>query len=349
VRRAALGLSILVACSGAAEPPAGPPRPPADPDRAADRFLVAAGDIACAPGSRSTPTTCHHARTARLLDRGGPLAGAEAVLLLGDVQYEVGAAAEYGAFDATWGRAIRRSGLRILPVTGNHEYGTGDRAGGCDLVAGPRQACGFAGYFGPRTELLDDGDAQYAVTLDETAAHPLVVIALDVGACDVVPERCGADGPVVRFLRRSLADPATNPPAACTVVAWHQARWSELGHGDLEHVDPVWRALFDVTARQRPDLVLNGHDHLYERYPRLDERGRAAPDGIAQIVVGTGGREIAGAPSWFLSGLGELAAIDLTHFGVLRLAWDGVRPELRTGFVTEDGRSLDRARIRCRT
>jgi hypothetical protein len=216
-------------------------------------------------------------------------------------------------------------------------------------VAGPRHACGFAGYFAAHTELLADGDANHAVTFGRGDRRPLVVIAVDVGACDVVPERCGAGGPVVAFLRRTLADAADNPPAACTVVAWHQARWSELGHGDLEHVDAVWRTLFDAPRAQRPDLVLNGHDHLYERYPRLDERGRADPGGIPEVVVGTGGREIAGAPSWFLSGLGELAAIDLEHFGVLRLAWDGARPELRSAFVTEDGARLDPARHACRT
>jgi calcineurin-like phosphoesterase family protein len=354
VRRLGLVLMVLLlfACTGGegGRAPSAPdgPAPPLAAGR--PRFLVAAGDIACPPEEPVTATTCHHARTAALFERGGPLAGPEAVLLLGDVQYEVGAPGEYRSFDATWGRAIRGSGAMVLPVTGNHEYGVEDPAPpGCRLVAGSRHACGFAGYFAAHTDLLADGDADHAVTFGQDDRHPLVVIAVDVGACEVAPERCAAGGPVVAFLRRTLADASANPPRACTVVAWHQARWSELGHGDLEHVDAVWRALFDAPRAQRPDLVLNGHDHLYERYPRLDLRGRADPDGISQVVVGTGGREIAGAPSWFLSGLGELAAIDLEHFGVLHLAWDGARPELRSAFVTEDGERLDAARHACRT
>src|SRR3712207_8762215 len=47
--------------------------------------VVAIGDIACAPGSRVTTTTCRQGRTARLTKRIDP----KAVLALGDLQYEV--------------------------------------------------------------------------------------------------------------------------------------------------------------------------------------------------------------------------------------------------------------------
>jgi len=174
------------------------------------------------------------------------------------------------------------------------------------------------------------------------------VIVADVGACDMVPDRCAEDGPVVGFLRSVLADQARNPSAACTIVAFHQARWSELGHGNLDHIDAVWRALFATPARQRPDLVLNGHDHLYERYPRLDADGRPDPHGIPELVVGTGGREIMGGLAWLVPRFERLAAIDLSHFGVLRVAWDGERPRLTTSFVTEDGMIRDRVEHACR-
>jgi len=346
----------FAACRGDADDPggsgvirdrtAGPTSPPGSEPQ---RFLVAVGDIACPPGEPVTSTTCHQAGTAALLERGRPLADPVAALLLGDVQYETGTPDEYRSFDATWGRVLERTDAEILPVAGNHEYGTvGIAPPGCGLVAGEHHACGFAGYFAGRAEVLDDGDAQYAVTFDRAAAHPVVVVVLDVGACDVVPARCAEDGPVVGFLRRTLADPARNPPAACTVVAFHQARWSGFGHGDLQDLDAVWRALFGSARRQRPDLVLNGHDHVYQRYPRIDAEGRPDPDGIPELVVGTGGREIVGAPSWLVPRLAEIEAIDLSHFGVLRVAWDGDRPVLTTSFVTEAGDVRDRTEHACR-
>ena len=74
--------------------------------------LIAAGDIACAPGSSPTPTACHQDTTAALVTA-GPGARLTAALLLGDTQYESGRADEYASFDATWGRAIRAAGADV--------------------------------------------------------------------------------------------------------------------------------------------------------------------------------------------------------------------------------------------
>jgi hypothetical protein len=293
---------------------------------------------------------CHHGGTAALLERGGPLGGDDvvAVLLLGDTQYEQGTPEEYRSFDETWGRALARGRARVLPVTGDNEYlNEGVPPPGCDLVAGDRQACGFSAYFARFSDLLGDGDAQYVASFGVDDAHPLVVIALDVGRCEFVPEACGPEGPVVRYLSGVLADPLANPPEACTVVAWHQARWSEMGHGDLSFVDPVWRALFRTSPAQRPDLVLNGHDHAYQRFPPLGPNGEPDRTGIVEIVVGTGGRSIAGLP-WAIPTPGELEAIDASSFGVLRVDRDGDRAALTTSFVTEQGQARDRTVHRCR-
>ena len=40
------------------------------------------------------------------------------------------------------------------------------------------------------------------------------------------------------------------------------------------------------------DVILNGHDHDYERFALQDWNGQADPQGIRQIVVGTGGRSL---------------------------------------------------------
>jgi hypothetical protein len=48
----------------------------------------------------------------------------------------------------------------------------------------------------------------------------------------------------------------------------------------------VWRALYDANV----DVVINGHDHTYERFAPQDPDGRPDPSrGIRQFVVGTGG------------------------------------------------------------
>ena len=91
----------------------------ATPIRAgADPLLAAAGDIACAPGTATTTTTCQQQATADLVSSNAPTA----VAVLGDNQYQSGTYAEYtgtGAFGATWG-AFKSV---IHPALGNHEYG----------------------------------------------------------------------------------------------------------------------------------------------------------------------------------------------------------------------------------
>jgi len=315
-----------------------------------ERVLAAVGDIACAPGAEVTATRCHHAATAGLL--ADPAMGGDAlfgVVLLGDTQYDRGREAEYASFDDTWGDAIDRARIATLPATGNHEYADPDpMPPGCRLVAGAYHACGFERYFGaaPFTGTVTDGHGSYARLFGRGTPHPLVVIVLDVGRCEFVPDACAARGPVVSFLSAALADPAVNPPSACTVLAWHQARWSEYGHGDLPGIDPVWRAMF-VRGAVRPDLVLNGHDHLYARMPPRGPGGAVDDAGIVQVIAGAGGREVIGLP-FAGDPPGTTAFADTGRFGVVRVGWDPARGALSTAFVTEDGDTVDPKRLACR-
>lgn len=311
--------------------------------------LIAAGDIACAPGSSPTPTTCHQDTTAALVTAGP--AHLTAALLLGDTQYESGRTDEYASFDATWGRAIRAAGVDLLPVAGNHEWYDPDPPdSGCTLQHDGRNACGFESYFGvPALDgTMSDGAGNYVRIFAEQAAHPLVVIMIDAGVCEHDPTVCGVNGGATQFLTGALADPRVNPPSSCTLVAWHQARWSDVGHGSIGYVDPLWEALFGVPAAQRPDLVLNGHDHVYERMPPLASGGQPNAGGIPEIVAGAGGREIAGLP-YAGPALTRAAYIDLQHFGVLRLEYHPATADLATSFRTEGGAIVDPQHLPCRT
>ncbi len=54
-------------------------------------------------------------------------------------------------------------------------------------------------------------------------------------------------------------------------------------------MDPFWQALYAGGA----DVIVNGHDHDYERFAPQDPDARADPArGIREFVVGTGGREL---------------------------------------------------------
>jgi hypothetical protein len=93
--------------------------------------------------------------------------------------------------------------------------------------------------------------------------------------------------------------------------------------------------------------VLNGHDHLYARFPRLSKKGRRSETGIPETIVGTGGKEVAGIP-FAGDPPGLTAFVDLARFGVLRLGWNGSQGSLDTAFMTQGGARVDPKTYDCR-
>ena len=96
---------------------------------------------------------------------------------------------------------------------------------------------------------------------------------------------CEAGSAELRWLQDDLAA----NPSRCSLALWHHPRYSSGEHGSNAAMDAIWDALYDAGV----ELVLAGHDHLYERFAADQTRaGNLAPGkGITSFVVGTGGRE----------------------------------------------------------
>jgi hypothetical protein len=267
--------------------------------------VAAAGDIACDPdgtgfnGGKGTETTCHMNATADLLEAGDY----DAVLTLGDNQYNSGTASEFeDSYDPSWGRV---KGI-TYPSVGNHEYGTPG-------------ASGYFDYFG---EAAGDPDEGY-YSFDVGSWH---VIALNSN-CAKVEGGCRAGSPQERWLRADLAA----HPAACTAAFWHHPRFSSGHEGNSNFVRAFWKDLYRGGA----ELVLSGHSHDYERFAPQDQRGRLKRQlGVRQFVVGTGGS--------FFTGFHEPVANSKVRnnntFGVLELRLSARSYTWR--FVPEAGRSF---------
>ncbi len=96
---------------------------------------------------------------------------------------------------------------------------------------------------------------------------------------------CGLDSPQGRWLSSDLAASS----ATCTLAIWHHPRWSSGEHGNDSEVAPFWDALYRAGA----DIVVNGHDHDYERFAPQDPAGHEdRTRGIREFVVGTGGADL---------------------------------------------------------
>jgi acid phosphatase type 7 len=70
------------------------------------------------------------------------------------------------------------------------------------------------------------------------------------------------------------------------LVFWHEPRFSSGSeHGSDPEVQPLWEAAVKAGA----DIVLNGHDHNYERFEPMGVNGEPRPDGTVEFVSGNGG------------------------------------------------------------
>ena len=283
-----------------------------------DPVIATAGDISCDPtisgynGGNGTATRCRQRYTSDLLVDGG----FAAVLDLGDNQYECGSLTAYQqAYDPSWGRV--KSITR--PSPGNHEYLT---SGGLGCDSSNANAAGYFNYFGSAAGTRGQGWYSY----DIGTWH---IIALN-SQCSAVGG-CGRSSPQYQWLQADLAAHSNY----CTLAYWHVPLFSSGGRQAANSYS-WWQLLYNANA----DVVLNGHDHIYERFAPQDPN--ANPDsahGIRQFTVGTGG----GNHTSIVSVAANSEVRDNTTFGILELTlhptgyeWQFV-PAAGSGTFTDSG------------
>ena len=191
-------------------------------------------------------------QTARLLDGiGGKIFAA------GDLAYPSGSADDFRkCYDPAWGRHI----FRTYPVPGNHEY----QAPG---------ATPFYDYFAA------NGTVPYGLGYYSYQVGDWHVVALNSN-WDAVPVVSGSAQ--AQWLRADL----TMHPSKCTLAYWHHALFTSGPDGEQTAMRDIWRILYDANA----DVIVNAHDHLYERFAPQDPDGRSdSARGIREFLAGTGG------------------------------------------------------------
>ena len=250
------------------------------------KVVMAAGDIVCDPASSTfggaNPSVCQHRATRDLL------AGADTVLPLGDLQYADGTLDQFTqGYDPSWGQHAPNT----YPVVGNHEYHVPGAQGYFDYWASKGRPTGGAGggYF----------------SFDVGAWH---LIALNSN-CTPVP--CGEGSPQNDFLEQDLASTSRS----CILAYWHHPLFNSGSvHGSA--VPSGAKAFWDDLFAAGADIVLNGHEHNYQRYAKQDPVGQPASNGIREFVVGTGGKAHYGLLNVKDA---NYEAGNATDFGVLRL------------------------------
>ncbi|MBS1817013.1 MAG: metallophosphoesterase [Acidobacteria bacterium] len=217
--------------------------------------------------------------TARQLDSIGGT-----VFTLGDNAYPNGSQQDFrDCYDPTWGRHKART----RPAPGNHDYGTPG-------------AAPYYQYFGANA----GGAGLGYYSFDLGAWH---IISLNSNVPD-------AGASQLSWLRADLAQST----AKCTLAYWHHPIFSSGPNASnagetaiRSYAQQMFRILYDAGA----DLVLVGHEHLYERFaPQNPDGGLDTARGIRQIIVGTGG-----VPLYEFQSVKPNSEVRLRSHGVMRL------------------------------
>jgi len=239
--------------------------------------IYAAGDIAeC---GKFPVQESAAAKTAAIISANIANDNTAQVLTIGDNSYPLGLYAEFtDCYTPTWGQFKTRT----HPSSGNHEYYT-------------PAANGYLYYFG-------------------TAAGPApgFYYSFNIGKWHLLSLNSNLTAEARQAELRWLKADLAQSTARCTLAYWHHPLFSSGGHGSNAEMREFWQAL--ETARA--DVVLNGHDHDYERFAPQNDRGE--PDnvhGIREFVVGTGGAKL--TRLFLRKGNSEVA--DSSTHGVLKL------------------------------
>ena len=192
--------------------------------------------------------------TAKLIDK---IPGT--VFAAGDLAYPDGSDEQFAnCYGPTWGRFKDRT----RPAPGNHEYHSGG-------------ASGYARYWGAVAG--DPTRAYYSYDLGQWHIIALNSECAEVGGC-------GPESEQGKWLQQDLSQHRV----ACTLAYFHKPLFSSgLAHGNDLQMKALWEMLYHAGA----DVVINGHDHDYERFAPQDPDGNSDPKhGIREFVVGTGGK-----------------------------------------------------------
>lgn len=292
--------------------------PPADAP--AELLAIAGAAVLIGAGDIAVCGTPYDEQTAAIVDsiaRADSAANVPtAVFTVGDHVYPNGSPANWErCWRPSWGDTTKRIMRLLRPSLGNHDLDNGF------------------------------GEAYYALFGKAAGEKGKGYYAYDLGAWKVISLNSEiVTNPAFSVEARReqeawLKQELEGNTKKCTAVYFHRPRFSSGGHtGDLR-MTGIWNILYDANV----DLVLNGHDHHYERfYPQTPAGLRDTVRGIAQIIVGTGGGSLTG----IRFPVHPNSAVRIQgHFGVLKLTLGG--EEYQHAFLDTQGRIWDRAAGKC--
>jgi acid phosphatase type 7 len=221
------------------------------------------------------------------------------IILAGDLAYPNGSQDDFrNCFEPSFGRF--KSRMRASP--GNHEYMASASAEPYFTYFGDRSGPSRLGFYSFRA-------AEWTVLM-LNSSMPI-----------------GRNSPQLAFVRQVMQQ----TPTRCTMAVLHHPFDSSSLNGPTPSLRDLWELMYNLGG----DLVINGHDHVYERHsPVNPDQRRDDARGIRQFTVGTGGATLYGRMRTAIN-----SELLISSYGILRLKLDPALYEWQ--FMDVDGHVVD--------
>jgi Calcineurin-like phosphoesterase len=291
--------------------------------------IGAVGDMACDKddpkftGGAGTKLRCAEKRDSDALLADTSIT--HGVLGLGDYQYHCSQLEDWQvSYNPTWGRLDPV----MKPIVGNHEYLTGSDVWGNPCPASNSTAQTYFDHFGAAAH----PDTQGHYSFDIGTWH---LIGLNAQCTQALVGGCSATSAQTEWLKQDLA----NTLQPCILAYWHQPRFAASKRNPKQ--GPAYSAWWDALYAAHADVVLNGHEHNYQRFVAMNPAAQPDPEGISEYIIGTGGE----AQDALVSTVTPQPVVGIKAFGYLRMALDPAG--WRTEFVDYQGKVLDTSSGSC--
>jgi hypothetical protein len=247
--------------------------------------MIGAGDIGVC-GTRGDELTAQLVDSVLAADSAAGVP--KAVFTLGDNAYPAGLDRDFvRCFTSSWGDPKKRIMKSIRPAIGNHDFQS-------------QRGAAYYRYFGSRAGPAYKGYYSY----DIGEWHAVVLNSEIVYAGSLNEKKSQED-----WLKKDLRD----NHRLCTVAYFHRPLYSSGAHG----ASPQMRSFWQILAKGGVDLVINGHEHHYERFLPMNAAGVVdTVNGMEEIIAGTGGGPLTGIRSRLAA---NSAAQVQGHWGALIL------------------------------
>jgi hypothetical protein len=273
--------------------------------------LIGAGDIGIC-GTLGDERTAHLVDSVLLADSA---AGVESVAFTaGDNAYPSGLDRDFvRCFRPSWGDPKKRIMKSLKPAIGNHDYQS-------------ERGAAYYRFFGARAGPAYKGYYSY-----EVGPWHAIVLNSEMAADGSLNERTQQED----WLKRDLREHGKT----CTLAYFHRPLYSSGAHGPDLSARPFW----NILSAGGVDLVINGHDHHYERFLPMNAAGAVDTlNGMEEVIVGTGGGPLTGVRSQPMTN----SVVQIQgHWGVLIVTLGS--GEYNTSFIDTDGHIWDPSGRKC--